>query len=450
MMKRSTAVVLVLCVPLAGCAKPVVAKRKPPPTAEASVDKRPPVSRTIPGEDLTELVREQNRPGHEPPLPKRKGVAAFIRRHPITKRTKDGFVARLPGARRVPTPAHYKGRIYTGGFGTYEIHAISARTGRGDWSLHLSDDGPTDPACQDDICVFNTYSCTMFGVDAETGKHLWSWYLGSPQLATPVIAGNVVYSSYPERSGPAEAQYVIAAFDLKTGKPGWRRWIDGEVNSTPVVYGDRVYLATRYGTLYEFAAKDGEVLSVRQNRIASPPVLTAGGVLFSREEAPLPNEMLATSRVLFPHFERAVSRSSYVRPRPRPLVAHHRMLTIEQGAVIATDKDTGRLLWQRDFGERDKPADVAAPMLYAGNSVLLATSAGNVLRIQPDSGDVVAAFELGEGPISSQPIAVDGWIYAGTMSGAVVAFDTGAPELTGWEMLGGGPDRRGTRDGEGT
>jgi hypothetical protein len=31
-----------------------------------------------------------------------------------------------------------------------------------------------------------------------------------------------------------------------------------------------------------------------------------------------------------------------------------------------------------------------------------------------------------------------------------VAFDTGHPELTGWEMLGGGPDRRGSADEEGS
>jgi outer membrane protein assembly factor BamB len=447
-MKRSTAVVLILCAPLAGCAQPVVAKRKPPPTAEPSIDNRPPVGRSIPGDDLTALAREQNR--REPPLPKRRGVASRIGLHPITKRTKDGFVARIPGASRVPTPAHYKGRIYAGGFGTYTIHALNARTGRGDWSLHLSDDGPTEPACVDDVCVFNTFSCTMFGVDAETGKPLWSWYLGSPQLATPVVSGNVVYSSYPERSGPEGAQYVIAAFDLKTGKPGWRRYIDAEVNSTPVVYKDRVYLATRYGTLYELGAKDGEILSVRKNQIASAPVLTAGGVLFSREETQRDNDMLAASRVLFPRLEEGQDHARYIHQRPRPLVADRRMVTIDQSAVIATDKDTGRRLWQRDFGENDKPADVPSPMLFAGNSILLATTSGKVLRIQPDSGDVLTAFELGEGPLASQPIAVDGWLYAGTMSGTMVAFDTGAPELTGWDMLGGGPDRRGTREGEGT
>ena len=62
----------------------------------------------------------------------------------------------------------------------------------------------------------------------ETGKALWSWYLGSPQLATPIIQGDLVFSSYPNRGINADAPFVIAAFDLKTGAPKWRRWIDAD------------------------------------------------------------------------------------------------------------------------------------------------------------------------------------------------------------------------------
>jgi hypothetical protein len=87
-------------------------------------------------------------------------------------------------------------------------------------------------------------------------------------------------------------------------------------------------------------------------------------------------------------------------------------------------------------------------LLYAGRSILLATAAGNVLRMEPDSGDVTATYRLGQGQLSSQPIVHDGWIYAGTAGGSLVGYDTGQPELTGWEMLGGGPDRQGIADPE--
>jgi outer membrane protein assembly factor BamB len=350
----------------------------------------------------------------------------------------------------VPTPAHHRGNIVVGGFGTWQIHAMNAESGKPAWSLTLSDDGPTDPTCQDGICVFNTWSCTMFGVDAETGKALWSWYLGSPQYATPVIEGDLVYSSYPHRHYNPEASYVIGAFDLRTGTPKWRRWLDAEVNSTPVSDGRFLYVATRAGTLYQFGARDGDVIAVSKNRVSAPPVLTAEAVIFGRDqERQRDNDMVATSRILFPQLEQAKPESRPLKMQPRPLVAGHGLYTIENGIVVATNRKTGRHMWEQRYSS-EAPADVPAPLLYAGKSVLLATSNGNVLRIEPETGEVIDAFVLKAGPISSQPIAVNGWLYAGTQGGDVVAFDTGKPELTGWEMLGGGPDRRGSADEEGT
>ncbi len=457
-MTRSVSLALVLYVPifglpLLGCAGPArrEADPSPPKVVPAAVlDRRLDAKQATPGEDITELVRAQNTPDKEPPLPTRHGVVSHTSLRPRVKKTHDGFVAHIPGARYVTTPAHHRGRILAGGFGTYEIHALNAESGKPAWSLHLSDDGPTDPACQDGICVFNTYSCTMFGVDAETGKALWSWYLGSPQLATPIIQGDLVFSSYPQRSPNAEAPFVIAAFDLQTGAPKWRRWIDAEVNSTPVSDGRHLYVATKAGTLYQLTAREGDIVAVHKNRVTSPPVLTADSVIFGRDEERLrDNDMLATSRILFPYLEEeGRSRSHTVKPQPRPLVARHGLYTIEHGVVVATHRKTGRRMWQHRLSS-EEPADVPAPLLYAGKSILLATSGGNVLRIEPDTGAVIDAFVLKQGPIASQPIAVDGWLYAGTKQGDVVAFDTGHPELTGWEMLGGSPDRRGSADEEG-
>lgn len=444
-MTRAVAVLLVQ-LPLLACNEPVLMKTSPPDdpeSAASTVDRRPEAGRIVSGHDITELSREQNAKGKEPAPPTRKGTASRIARKLAVKRTDTGFVAKLPNARSVPTPAYHEGRILTGGFGSYDMYAMDARTGGSEWGLRLSDDGPTDPACREGICVFNTYSCTTFAVEAATGKPLWSWYLGSPQLATPVIDGDVVYTSYPGSGGSTEARFVLGAFDLKTGKPSWRRWIDQEVNSTPVAHAGHVYVATKLGTLYEFAAKDGEVISVQRNRIASAPVLTTDGVFFGHEESPKENRMIETSAILFPGLENAVAKSvEMVEPKPRPLVAQHRLITIDNGVVVATNRHSGRRLWQaQPSGE--PPADISSPLIYAGKSILMATRSGNVVRMEQDTGEVSETFRLGQGAIASQPIAVGGWIYAGTMAGSIVGFDTGEPSLTGWEMLGGTPDRRG-------
>jgi outer membrane protein assembly factor BamB len=451
-MTRSTSLALVLYLPavglqLVGCGKPVRREAQPEShKAVAEVDRRPDAGPSTFGDDVTEEVREQNVSAKLPPTPTRRGQASITTAAaPRVTRTAHGFVARLDSL-SVPTPAYHRGRVVVGAHSAYQIHAFDAESGAPAWSLRLSDDGPTEPTCKDGICVFNTYSCTMFGVDVASGKPLWNWWLGSPQLATPVIQGDLVFSSYPNR-GRKGPQYVVGAFDLKTGAPAWQRWIDAEVNATPVSDGKFLYVATTAGTLYQFSAREGDVVAVHKNRVASPPVLASDGVFFARDEILQgDDDALAASRVLFPFLERA-RMTAPITPRPRPLVAGHRLFTVEQGVVVATNRRTGQRIWaQRPSA--DEPAEVGSPLLYAGKSVLLATKSGNVVRMEPDTGAVMESFAVSDGPLSSQPIAVNGWLYAGTRRGELVGFDTGRPELTGWEMLGGGPDRRGSADDE--
>ncbi len=58
------------------------------------------------------------------------------------------------------------------------------------------------------VCVFNTESCTLFAVDADTGKQLWSHWLGDPLTSTPTIAGGVVFTSYPANGGGGQLNEV--------------------------------------------------------------------------------------------------------------------------------------------------------------------------------------------------------------------------------------------------
>lgn len=420
----------------------------PPVEAENGVaDNRPASGRPVVGEDVTEMVRLQNRKGKEPRRPTRRGRVGRSGERPTIEKTDHGFVAKIGGSNTV-TPVYHEGLVLTGSFSTYDLHAFDSKSGKTEWSIRLSDDGPTAPTCREGICVFNTYSCTMFGVDADTGKHLWSWYLGSPQLATPVISGDLVYSSYPDGGGPADAPYVVGAFDLKTGAPKWRRWIDSEVNSTPVAYGGKLYVATRFGTLYELGAEDGEVISARRSGIASPPVVTADGLLFSRDAAPQPDDMLKASRTLFPALEARTLPRQPVAIKPRPLVAKSRLISIDDNTIVARSKDSGRRLWQARL-DSHQPAPISDPLIYAGKSVLMATTGGSVVRFDADTGEAMDAFRLAQTALSSQPIAVDGWLYAGTVDGTLVGYDTGQREITGWEMQGGTPDRQGTVDPEG-
>ena len=94
-------------------------------------------------------------------------------------------------------------------------------------------------ACEDGVCVFNTESCTIFGIEVESGRMLWSHYLGDPLMSAPTIAGGRVFAAYParpDRQGertqrPEGMSHALGAFDLHTGELAWSRWLDSDVIS---------------------------------------------------------------------------------------------------------------------------------------------------------------------------------------------------------------------------
>src|SRR4051812_6844336 len=124
--------------------------------------------------DITARVREMNSDRYgAPPTTFRTGhVNPKALDAGAVKQTKGGFTIQLPSRAPIPTPTVYKGKIYvSGGFHSKEYYCFDAVTGKLVWGMNLDDDGPTSAVCADDIVVFSTESCTIFALDAKTGKH---------------------------------------------------------------------------------------------------------------------------------------------------------------------------------------------------------------------------------------------------------------------------------------
>ena len=294
-------------------------------------------------EDITELVRKNNDPTQfaGPPIKFNKGhVNPRQLDANAIKLNENGFEIQLPSKAPIPTITFYDGRIYcSGGFHSKEFYCFDAVTGKIVWGINLDDDGPTSAVCEDDICVFSTESCTIFAVDALTGSHRWSWWLGDPLMSTPMIANGKVFASYPasgrfegdgtagggggqgilnqqpsfnapqqqgkqqaqlkqteagkqnrkgddlrmdDRKPPQGQSHVLACFDLKTGKIIWQRWIDSDVMSAPVADGNDLYATSFAGTVYRFEQETGKVLSAVKSRATSAPTIVNGKVNFAR------------------------------------------------------------------------------------------------------------------------------------------------------------------------
>src|SRR5207244_1775285 len=138
--------------------------------------------------------------------------------------------------------AYGDGRIYvSGGFESVSFYAMNATTGHIDWATTaLEDNGPTGAIYDDGRVLFNTESCTLFALDARTGKRLWLSRLGDPTLAQVAAADGLVFASHPSDTGDQR----LSAYRVSDGVEVWSRKITSELLAAPVIAGDSVYVST--------------------------------------------------------------------------------------------------------------------------------------------------------------------------------------------------------------
>ncbi len=262
-------------------------------------------------EDIRKFVAELPKPGTS----FRAGSVSPTELIKTTVATENGYRIQLPHQGLTPTPTAWKDLILvSGGFGSEAYYAFKAETGEPVWAISISDDGPSTGAVSEGVLVFNTESCTLFAVDARTGKHKWSWFLGDPLMSSPCLSKGKVFTAYPAggrgsynsniinqqmnqnvqapdpqpipKSGKNlpnwEPTHVLAAFDLQTGAVIWQHWLDGDIMTAPVAMGEELVLTTFPGTYYRFNTSDGTLLEARASRATSAPTLANGQVFFSR------------------------------------------------------------------------------------------------------------------------------------------------------------------------
>lgn len=463
-----------------------VTKLPPPPDAP------PPRSPDlVDGEDVTAMVAGWT---SRPPTTFRAGhvTKRSLDRKALTK-GKTGWRAELPSHAPITTPAIHAGKVLvSGGFHSKQVFAFEAKTGDLVWGLDLDDDGPSAPACEDDVCVFNTESCTVFAVKMSTGDLLWAHWLGDPLTSAPAIANGKVFTSYPATGGPAGTTHAIAAFDLRSGSILWSRWIDADVMSAPVAHMEALYFSSFGGIVYKLKQENGEVTAARKARATSAPTIVGSSVFYTRRTddakvaaAPASEAVVrAASKGGYtvaskpaPYLDRRVQGASKLTASGKTLDSSNGFSTTPSSAnasaamssvgqsnvstmqafqgsrivsvagasvnvmgdeIIASDMDGGKTRWKHKLGGdiHSEGGHLAAAPLAIGKNVLVATLGGEVIRLDADSGKPLGRFAV-NAPVRSQPIVEDGWIYVGTEDGKLVAIDTGDRSLKGWVAWGG-------------
>lgn len=381
------------------------------------------------------------------------------------ERTADGYNINHTSSSSTSTPATYDGMLLThGGYYSRNFYSFDEKTGKYNWGLEFAESGPSSAVVEDSVLLINTQSCTLYALEAYSGKLLWSKWLGPDLYSTPSVANGKVYAVYPNELGARvnrltrtakgeedkNLKNVIACFDLKTGKIIWQNWLDSEVLSSPVVSGSNVYLTCLSGKLYEFDKNNGNQLGSINDVAVSPPTVVNDKVYVSVKVKN--NETVAvyntnglkpvkkitelSSPLIVDDMYKLSSEEQMNFCGTRMLNYKGRNYNVMGNRLICSTTD-GSVLWSMELKD-EKPEEkkpLATMPVAAGDKIVISTLSGNILAFDPASGKELNKWSTGH-KTENQATINKGWIYSGTEDGKIVSINTGESRFTGWNMFG--------------
>ena len=259
------------------------------------------------------------------------------------------------------------------------LTALAPATGEVRWTAQLSGPIRTQPTVAGGVVYTTTTAGRIYAHKLGTGKWIWQYERETPDGfairggSGALYHGGRVYVGFPDG--------YLGCLQADNGELQWTRQLSGnatrftDVDSTPVLVGDTLYVSCFASGVYALAVKDG---STRWRYD-----LDAAGQLAAE-----------------PSGERIYAASA------------------TQGLVALDAK--GRLLWQQS---PSKQGELSAPLLW-GRYVLLNAVSSGLLIIDSASGELVQAFNPGQGA-SARPTASPSEVYMLSNVGVFFALSRG-------------------------
>jgi outer membrane protein assembly factor BamB len=420
---------------------------------------------------------------------------------PVAFKTSDGkagWALRIPGERPIATPAYAAGLIFVGGgYGSNEFYAFDARTGALRWKVHTSDDGPTAAVAEDGYVAFNTESCTVIVVNAQTGKLAWQEWLGDPLMSQPAIANGRLYIAYPsgQRGHKGRTSHRLLCADLRTGRHIWQQDISADVISAPVISGDKVYLTCFDGTSFALKLTDGAVVWRKENQSTSAPVIAGNQVIITQKErrgtddyeglkrvdatrgnerdakliAGEPADYLGVNKgggvALKPEAQAALDSSvgfggaapeaakldaanthvgvntvagGWAYQGSRAAVKRGRVVNAQGRYLNSIKSADGEIAWRAEVKSKEiaQQAQVFSPPALGEANMYLASLLGHLISVSQQDGTPQFIYAFNQ-PMTFQPALAAGNVYAGTSNGLLICLKTGDKDADGWYAWGG-------------
>ncbi len=312
--------------------------------------------------------------------------------------------------------------------GEGSLSAYSQSGGGRSWSTSLRPEGQRDTAfgggvaADGGVIVAATPFRQVHGIDPESGGVVWSSDIEAPARSAPTVAGG--------RAFVVSSDNKVYAFDASDGSELWRftgsRGEAGVVgNASPAVSGNTVIVPFSSGELIAFDVDSGEpqwfdalsgdsrftAVSGLNDVVARPVV--HDGVVYA---VSVSGRMIA---VRASNGERLWAQS--VASAHTPAVAGNTIfVTTLEGEVVALDRSSGDPRWRQSISGEER-VDLAGPLL-AGGRLLVGTSDGRLVMLDPADGSVVSGESVGD-PVYIPPIAASGRVLVLDNGGDLTAFN---------------------------
>lgn len=283
--------------------------------------------------------------------------------------------------------AYESGWLYlANGFG--QAASLNATTGEVRWQVQLPSPVRNPPTAANGKLYIVTMDNQIVALDQTTGKQVWN-YESFEESARVLSSG----------SPAVEADVVIAPFS------------SGEVVALDADTGRLLWSAT--------IARSSRLNALSTlNDIAGSPVIDRGGVFAVSHAGQLAAIDARTGQLAW---------EINVSSRNTPWVAGDVIYLISvEGDLLALSRNDGAVIWREQLpayenAKKRKGAISWSGPILAGDSLILTSSSGRLVQIDPQNGKTTETYKLSAGTIIP-PVIAGGTLYVLTDKGQLEAW----------------------------